>query len=83
MRTLIDVAVAVIIAPFVLTIAMILAIVLGLIGGKAGAIVAAWPLLLWYHDRYLLTFIHPRWTASLIERVQEYVRFHDDPNRPK
>ena len=81
MRILFDAFAAVILAPLVLGLAIVFAIIFGLIGGTASAVVAAWPILLFYHDRYLITIIPLSWTADFIARIQEYVAFHDDPNR--
>jgi hypothetical protein len=47
------------------------------------ALVAAWPILLYYHDRFLISVIPSSWTVDLIRRAQAYADFYSDPNRPR
>jgi hypothetical protein len=80
MKTLISLILAILMLPIVLAVALLFALVFGAVGGGAGAVVAAWPILLYYHDRYLLAFIPASWTLRTVRRVQAYVDFHRDPN---
>jgi hypothetical protein len=64
--------------PFFLTIALVMGLLFGLLGGIPGGVIAAWPPLLYYHDRFLMGFIPPRWTRDGISRIEEYVRFYRD-----
>jgi hypothetical protein len=80
---MIDIVVALLVLPFFLTIALLLGLIFGLVGGWASAIVAAWPILLFYHDRYLLMFVPSNWTFGAIRRVQAYVDFYSDTDSPR
>jgi hypothetical protein len=81
MRSLLDVIVALLVLPFFLAVALLFGFVFGLVGGGASAFVAAWPILLYYHDRFLIPVIPSSWTVDLIRRAQAYADFHSDPNR--
>jgi hypothetical protein len=83
MEWLRDVIMALLALPFFLAFAFLFGLVFGLVGGYASAFVAAWPILLYYHDRFLTSLIPSSWTVDLIRRGQAYADFHSDPNRPR
>jgi hypothetical protein len=83
MRTVIGVVVALLVLPIFLASALLFGLIFGLVGGGASALVAAWPILLFYHDRFLLAFVPPTWTIKLIRHVQAHVDFFSDPNKPR
>ena len=80
MRLLLDAIVAILVLPIFLAVAFLFGLPFGLVGGWASAFVSAWPILLYYHDRFLTPVIPPSWTVDLIRRAQAYVDFHSDPN---
>ena len=75
MRTVVDVVVAVLALPMFLAVALLFGVAFGLVGGGASAMVAAWPILLFYHDRFLMMFVPPSWTDGIVRRIQAYVDF--------
>ena len=81
MRLLFDIAVALLVLPFFLALALLFGLVFGLVGGGASAFVSAWPIICYYHDRFLLGVIPSSWTADLIRRAEACVKFYSDPNR--
>jgi hypothetical protein len=83
MRSLFDVFMALLALPVFLALALLFGLVFGLVGGHASAFVAAWPILLYYHDRFLISVIPSSWTVDLIRRAQAYADFYSDPNRPR
>lgn len=80
MRFILDVVLALLFLPLFIALALLAGGVFMLVGGIASAVVAAWPIVLYYHDRFLLAVIPPSWTLNFIRRVQAYVDFHSDPN---
>lgn len=80
MTTVLAVAVSIIVLPVFLGLALLFGLPFLVVGGWAGGVVAAWPIFLYYHDRFLMPFVPPRYTAGLIGRVQAYVDFHVGPS---
>jgi hypothetical protein len=74
MRSLLDVILVLLVLPVVLAFAFLFGLVFGLVGGPASAFVAAWPILLYYHDRFLISVIPSSWTVDLIRRAQAYAK---------
>jgi hypothetical protein len=64
MRLLFDIIVALVILPVFLGLALLFGVVFGLVGGGASAFVSAWPILVYYHDRFLTGVIPPAWRNS-------------------
>ncbi|MGY3446263.1 MULTISPECIES: hypothetical protein [unclassified Bradyrhizobium] len=81
MRLLLDIVIALLVLPVFLVAALLVAVVFGLVGGGASAFVSAWPVIEYYHDRFLLSVIPSSWTAGLIRRAEACVDFYSDQNR--
>jgi hypothetical protein len=54
--------------PIFLALALLLGLMFGLVGGGASALVAVWPLMLFYHDRFVLAVVPPHWRVGLIRQ---------------
>jgi hypothetical protein len=76
---MVGVVVAILIFPVFFALALPFGLIFGAVGGMPSGVVAVWPILLYYHDRFLIPCIPARWTRDLVRRGQAYVEFYSPP----